>query len=83
MQNNVVQLVPKDKKEEKNIEEFVNSIAEDTDQLLFIRIDKEGNLSLGHTPLSTKDLIVMYHQVNRYIQVLLESEGDMYVPKDP
>jgi hypothetical protein len=85
MQNNIIEFVPKNKEEEaevNNTEEFIKSIAPDTDQIIFVRVNKEGNISLGHSPLAMKDLIVMYYQINRYIDILLESEGEMYVPPE-
>lgn len=83
--SNVVQFIPKNDPEvgEGNqVEEFLKKIAPDTDQMIFLRVDKEGNTSIGHTPMAVKDLIVLYHQVNRYIDVLLESEGEMFYEGD-
>lgn len=84
MQNNIIEFVPKNKQEEDqpSVEKFLAEIAPDTDQIIFVRVNSEGNISLGHTPLAMKDLIVMYHQINRYIDVLLESEGDMYAQQE-
>ena len=83
--NNIIEFVPKndpEDQEENSVEKFMIEVGPDTEQIIFIRVNKEGNISLGHSPLAVKDLIVMYHQINRYITVLLESEGDMYV-QDP
>lgn len=80
--NNIIEFVPKNNpevpEEEDLVEKFLCEIAPDTDQIIFLRVNKEGNTSLGHTPLAVKDLIIMYHQMGRYINVLLESEGDMF-----
>lgn len=79
---NVVQLVPKNTEEKPDtVEEFLKGIAPGTDQIIFVRINDEGNMSIGHSPLAVKDLILVIHQLNRYIEILLESEGDMYVPE--
>lgn len=84
MQNNIIEFIPRDQQQEQDlsIEKFLQKIAPGTDQIILVRVNKEGNISLGHSPLAIKDLIVMYHQINRYIQVLLESQDDMYVPQD-
>ena len=84
--NNIVKFIPKnnpDTPDVNEVEEFIHSIAKDTDQLIFLRVNTEGNISLGHTPLAIKDLIVMHHQINRYINVLLEStDEDMFYEGD-
>jgi hypothetical protein len=81
--SNVVQLIPRNKEDKvDNVKEFLNAIAPDTDQIIFLRVNKEGVLSIGHTPLAVKDLILMMHQLNRYIQVVLESEDDMFMPDE-
>ena len=74
--NNVVQLVPKNTPEkEDSVEEFLTGIAANTDQIVFLRIDKEGNFTIGNTPLEVKDLVYMSHQLQRYIQHVLEGEN--------
>lgn len=77
--NNIVQFVPKnnpDIPDDNTVAKFLEEIGPNTDQIIFIRVDKNGNISLGHTPLASKDLIIMYHQIHRYINLLLESVED-------
>lgn len=61
--------------EEDNAEELdgmIEAIKEDLDTLFFIKLDKEGSITMGHSPASVRDLVFMYHQINRYINFLLE-----------
>ena len=73
--SNVIQLVPNNTPESENsVEEFLKEIAVDTDQIIFLRISKEGNFTIGNTPLDVKDLIYMSHQLQRYINHVLEED---------
>ena len=68
---NVIYLNPPQENKDE-WEEMMELLKNQTDQLVFIRVDTEGKVSLGHTPLEVNDLIVMYHHLGRFIQNLIE-----------
>lgn len=73
--NNIVQFKkPEDDKDE--FDALLEHLREDTDQLIFIRLTKDGHLNLGHTPLDVKDLIYMWYHIQTYIHNLIESGHD-------
>lgn len=69
--NNVVKfpVSTEDTKEELN--SMIDFLKEDLDTLFFIKTDTEGNVSLGHSPADTKELVFMYHHILKYIDFLL------------
>lgn len=76
--NNIIKLFPPQEDKDK-FDDLMDKLKENTDQIIFIQVTKEGNIALGRSPLEVKDLIVMYYHIQKYIQALLEStEEDIH-----
>jgi hypothetical protein len=81
--SNIVEFIPKAAKlqqeeeaGQENLKSFVTGLLDDTEQMIFMRVTYDGNITLGHSPMDRRDLIVMYHMVNKYIADLLEDYND-------
>ena len=83
MASNIVEFIPKaaklqqeDEAEQGNLKTFVTGLLDDTEQMIFMRVTHDGNITLGHSPMDRRDLIVMFHMISRYMDDLLEGYND-------
>lgn len=68
---NVVQLRPNSQVVEDEQKEFFETLREQTEQLIYVCIDKEGNYSFGHTKLDPDKLALLQWQMNKVIDGLI------------
>lgn len=64
----IIKLQRKEDAEEDAHKDFFERLAEKTDQLVYLAKDKEGNYSMGHTPLDIKDLMFMSYHLHKIIE---------------
>lgn len=59
-------------KEPEALNSFFDILKEDTDELVFIQVAKDGSVACGHSDLSLSNLALMCYQLQNFIQHLLD-----------
>lgn len=70
--NNVVRF-PAPEEDRANFGEFLDRLKEEADQIVYVQVTKDGKLGLGHSPLEYRDLLLMYHYIQNYLQRLVNN----------
>ena len=65
--------------DEGRINELIDSLKENLDELIFIKVEQDGEVAIGHTPLSKAGAAVMFYRIQGYLaQLMASSEQETY-----
>lgn len=62
--------------EDTRVNDLIDSLKENLDQLIFLKVEPDGNVAIGHTPLSNANVALMFYHIQSYLSSLLQQPQD-------